>query len=253
MYDYFEIQAKIGITKHMGGLEATRKLLKMCKVDNSDYVLIVGSGNGVSAIKIHEMIGCKVIGIDISEDMVLRANEKLKTGETGVEFRQGDAEDLKFPDNHFDAVLSESVTGFTDKTRSLSEYLRVLKRGGCIGLNEVTWIKNHSNELQEYAKRVMGLEAETENRWLELLTETGFKDVKSSVNSMSQWKQVIGDLELQSMDFFRIWGRFFHLYLNETEYRKSVHWLAREAIHIPRDFSSCFGYGLYVGKKCINP
>jgi hypothetical protein len=49
MYDYFEIQSKIGITKHVGGLEATRKLLKWCKVDDSDYVLVVGSGNGVSA------------------------------------------------------------------------------------------------------------------------------------------------------------------------------------------------------------
>jgi arsenite methyltransferase len=55
MYGYFEIQAKIGITKHMGGMEATRKLLKMCGVDNTDYVLIVGSGNGVSAIKIYKM------------------------------------------------------------------------------------------------------------------------------------------------------------------------------------------------------
>jgi purine-nucleoside phosphorylase len=55
MYGYFEIQAKIGITKHMGGMEATRKLLKMCGVDKADYVLVVGSGNGVSAIKIYKM------------------------------------------------------------------------------------------------------------------------------------------------------------------------------------------------------
>lgn len=249
MYGYFEIQAKIGITKHMGGLEATRKLLKMCRVDNSDHVLIVGSGNGVSAIKIHEMVGCKVMGIDISEDMVLRANEKLQPWEEGVEFRQGDAENLEFPDNHFDVVISESVTGFTDKSRSLLEYRRVLKDEGYLGLNEVTWINNPSHELQDYGRRVMGIEAETEKEWSDLLDKAGFKDVYSSVSSMSQWKQVIGDLELQSMDFFRIWGRFFNLYFTEAEYRKSVHHLSREAIHIPRGFTHYWGYGLYVGKK----
>ena len=51
MYSYFEIQSKIGITKHMGGMEATRELLKKCKVGKTDYVLVVGSGNGVSAVK----------------------------------------------------------------------------------------------------------------------------------------------------------------------------------------------------------
>ncbi|BDZ70468.1 class I SAM-dependent methyltransferase [Methanobacterium petrolearium] len=77
MYDYFGIQAQIGITKHMGGLEATQKLLKWCEIDNSDHVLVIGSGNGVSAIKIHEMTGCNVLGIDLSEDMVLMAQKNL--------------------------------------------------------------------------------------------------------------------------------------------------------------------------------
>jgi len=246
MYGYFEIQAKVGITKHTGGLKATRELVKLCKVDDSDYLLVVGSGNGVSAIKIHRMTGCRVVGIDISEDMVERAREKH---ETAVEFIVGDAENIDFPDNTFDVVISESVTGFTDKKKSISEYYRVLKEGGYLGLNEVTWLGDPSPEMDDYCRRVMGLVAETREEWLSFLEEAGFKDITSSVSTMSQWKQVVGDLELQSMDFFRIWGRFFHLYLHEREYRKSVHQLAWEALHIPRGFSRYFGYGLYVGMK----
>lgn len=246
MYGYFEIQSKIGITKHMGGLKATRELLKLCRVDDSDYLLVVGSGNGVSAIKIHQFTGCKVMGIDISPEMVERAREK---DEPGVEFIVGDAENIAFPDNTFDVVISESVTGFTHKLRSISEYHRVLKSGGYLGLNEVTWLVDPSPEMDEYCRRVMGLEAETREGWLSFLEEDGFKDIKSSLCSMNQWKQVLGDLELQSMDFFRIWGRFFHLYLHEREYRRSVHQLAWEALHIPRGFSRYLGYGLYVGRK----
>ena len=249
MYNYFDIQAKIGITKHMGGLDATRKLLEMCDVNKSDYLLVVGSGNGVSAIKIHKMTGCKVVGIDISEEMILRAQEKLNSQYGGIEFILGDAEDIDFPDNTFDVVISESVTGFTNKKKSLSEYHRVLKKNGYLGLNEVTWPNNLSKELKEYSRKVIGLVAETKESWLALLKNAGFNDIQCSVNAMSQWKQVYDDLELQSMDFFRIWSRFFHLYLFEREYRKSVHRLAWEALHIPRKFNQYFAYGLYVGHK----
>jgi arsenite methyltransferase len=249
MYNYFDIQAKIGITKHMGGLDATKKLLEMCEVNKSDYLLVVGSGNGVSAIKIHKMTGCEVVGIDISEEMILRAWEKLNNQYVGIEFIWGDVENIDFPDNTFDVVISESVTGFTNKKKSLYEYHRVLKKNGYIGLNEVTWLNDPSKELEEYSRTVMGLVAETKEGWLALLKNAGFNDIQSSVNDMSQWKQLYDDLELQSMDFFRIWSRFSYLYLFEREYRKSVHRLAWKALHIPRTFNQYFAYGLYVGQK----
>jgi arsenite methyltransferase len=246
MYSYFEIQAKIGITKHMGGLESTKKLLKLCKVDDSYHVLVVGSGNGVSAIKIHQFTGCKVTAIDISQEMVERAREKQIPE---VEFMLGDAENLKFHDNTFDVVISESVTGFTNKVRSISEYYRVLKTGGYLGLNEVTWMFNPSQEIKDYYRRLMGINPESQEEWLSLLKKAGFRDITCSITNINKWKQVMGDLELQSMDFIRIWGRFFRLYFKDPEYRRSVHWLSWTALHIPKGFSSYFGYGLYVGQK----
>lgn len=246
MYNYFEIQAKIGITKHMGGLESTKKLLKLCKVDNSNHVLVVGSGNGVSAIKIHLFTGCKVTAIDISQEMVDRAREKQIPE---VEFMQGDAENLKFPDNTFDVVISESVTGFTNKVRSISEYYRVLKHGGYIGLNEVTWMFNPSQEIKDYYQELMGINPESQEAWLSILKKAGFRDISCSITNINKWKQIMGDLELQSMDFIRIWSRFFQLYFKDPEYRRSVHWLSWTALHIPQGFSNYFGYGLYVGQK----
>lgn len=246
MYGYFEMQAKVGITKHMGGLKATRRLLELCQVEKSDQLLVVGSGNGVSAIRIQEFTGSQVTGIDLSEDMVERAREKQNPH---VEFMVGDAENLKFPDGSFDAVMSESVTGFTNKSRSISEYYRVLKTGGHVGLNEVTWLVNPSPEIEDYYQRVMGVNPESEDGWLALLKKAGFTNIKSSVHAIKYRQQVIGDLELQSMDFFRIWGRFLRLYLNDPEYRRSVHRLSREARHMPPGFNRYFGYGLYVGNK----
>ncbi|GAH92786.1 unnamed protein product [marine sediment metagenome] len=39
---YFTIQASWGLTKHMGGLEATRELIEACHIDKDSYVLDVG-------------------------------------------------------------------------------------------------------------------------------------------------------------------------------------------------------------------
>lgn len=76
--------------------------------------------------------------------MVSCANEKLASG---TRFMVGDAENIPFPDNTFDAVLSESVTAFTDKGKSLPEYFRVLKSGGYLGLNEITWLVQPADEI----------------------------------------------------------------------------------------------------------
>ncbi len=246
MYGYFEIQSKVGITKHMGGLKATKDLLKLCKVDSSHHVLVVGSGNGVSAIKIQELTGCRLTAIDISEEMVERAKEKRIDK---VEFLKGDAENLEFQNNTFDVVISESVTGFTNKTLSIPEYYRVLKNGGYLGLNEVTWMSNPSYEIKDYYRRIMGIKPESKEEWLSFIEKAGFRNITSAVRTMNYWKQIRGDLELQSMDFFRIWSRFFRLYFEEPEYRRSIHWLFKESMHIPRGFTSYFGYGLYTGQK----
>ena len=43
------MQASWGLTKHMGGLEATRKLIEACHIDKDSYVLEVGCGVGITA------------------------------------------------------------------------------------------------------------------------------------------------------------------------------------------------------------
>ena len=86
----------------------------------------------------------KVVAIDISRDMVKRAEEraKKKRVKDKVEFRVADAQNLPFEDDLFDAVISESVNAFIeDKQKAINEYKRVVKPGGYIGFNEATWIE----------------------------------------------------------------------------------------------------------------
>jgi len=121
---YFDIQAKIGINIHLGGLKAIKELVTLCQIDADKCVLVVGCGNGVSACKILKMYGCTIVGIDIYERMVdlsCRRAENEAFSER-VEFMVADAQDLPFSDNVFDAVISNTVTSFCDdKQKVISE------------------------------------------------------------------------------------------------------------------------------------
>ena len=59
-------------------------------------MLVVGSGNGVSAIQIQRITGCKLTAVDISKEMVEMARENMPE----VEFMAGNAEKLEFQDNN---------------------------------------------------------------------------------------------------------------------------------------------------------
>ncbi|MDF1530889.1 MAG: class I SAM-dependent methyltransferase [ANME-2 cluster archaeon] len=121
---YFDVQAEMGITKHAGGLDATKELVELCHIDENKILLVVGCGSGLSACKIAKIYGCRIIGIDISKGMVDRFSKRAhKQGLADrVEFRVADAQDLPFEDTIFDAAISESVTAFpADKAKALSE------------------------------------------------------------------------------------------------------------------------------------
>lgn len=78
--DYLDMQARVGITKHLGGFAATNELLARCHVDTAREVLYVGSGIGVGPAYIARRYGCHVVAVDISAQMIawsrLRAQEE---------------------------------------------------------------------------------------------------------------------------------------------------------------------------------
>lgn len=74
----------------------------------------------------------RVLGIDITPEMIERARENLrKTSLENVSFEVGSAEELPFPEAHCDAVISNGVFNLVpDKMRALKEVYRVLKPNG---------------------------------------------------------------------------------------------------------------------------
>jgi len=94
-------------------------------------ILEVGSGRGGGANYIKEYLKPKSItGLDIACNAVRLAN-KNHSGE-GLQFVQGDAEHLPFPDESFDVVINvESCHAYGSVPAFLKEVKRVLRPGGC--------------------------------------------------------------------------------------------------------------------------
>ena len=139
---FFDFAAEVGVTKHIVGLEATEALIELCHIRAGKHVLDVGCGAGVTPSFIAKRYGCRVVGVDISDRMIERSNERANREQVAdrVEFRVADVQDLPFDDDVFDAVITESVTSFPeDKQKAVNEYVRVTKPGGYVWLNESIW------------------------------------------------------------------------------------------------------------------
>ena len=104
------------------------------EIQEGESVLDIGSGGGVDAMVAAVMTGPegKVLGIDMSSEMVERARNNLRvTHLSNVSFHKSSAEDLPFPDQNFDVVISSGVFNLVpDKVKALREVFRVLKPDG---------------------------------------------------------------------------------------------------------------------------
>lgn len=246
---YFDLQAYWGITEHMGGLAATRSLLKECRVQEGADVLDIGCGVGITPCFAVRDRHCYVTGIDNNAGMIRNARSRVirERLEDRIKLSVADAVDLPFADGCFDAVVVESVTSFVkDKRRALDEFARVLRPKGYLGLNELTWLEDERPELAEYLDRAMGASPLHSDQWLSMLEGAGLDPAEALVDRVRYLDQIKNEFARHSpLELATTWSRFISLYLRDQAFRRYVKKLAGA----PRGFFRWLGYGLYVGRK----
>lgn len=254
---FFDFAAEVGLTKHIGGIEATEALIRLCQIGVDSYVLDVGCGVGVTPCWIAKKYGCRVVGVDINPRMVERSRERAQREKVadGVEFRVADAQDLPFEDNLFNAAITESVTAFPeDKQKAVNEYARVVKPGGYVGLNESAWLKTPPPpEVVAWAQQDVGASVQplTPDAWASLLQAAGLSEIVVKIYPVDTKVEAQGILQRYGWGgMLRVMGRMLSLYTRSPAYREFVQGVRQGGL-MPADLDEYFGYGLFVGRKEI--
>lgn len=125
---------------HLGGRQATRAFLDQLAISADDHVIDVGCGVGGSSRFAALTYGCRVTGIDLTEEFVDTGNtlSSWVGSDKQVRLFQGDALDLRFPDATFDKAFMLHVgMNIADKRALAKEVRRVLKPGGTFGIYDI--------------------------------------------------------------------------------------------------------------------
>jgi len=252
---FFDFAANVGVTKHIGSIEATDRLIELCYIHGGSTVLDVGCGVGATPCYLAKKVGCQVVGVDLLPAMIERSTERAqKEGVMErVEFKVADVQELPFDDERFDAVISESVTAFpADKQKAVNEYARVTRSGGYVGLNESTWLKTPPPpELIAWSSQDLGANVTllTAEEWVSLLVNAGLEETVTfiyPIDVQSEGKGLLRRYRLGGM--LAIFARMLRLYARSPAYREFVK-KARDNEIIPPNLGEYFGYGIYVGRK----
>lgn len=141
-----------------------------------------GAGNDVFVARsIVEDTG-KVIGIDMTEEMITLANEnKAKLGFKNVDFRLGEIEDLPVDNNSTDVVISNCVLNLVpDKEKAFSEIHRILKKDGHFCVSDIVLVGNLPEGLKKSVEMYAGCVAGAlqQDDYIGIIHDTGFKNIE---------------------------------------------------------------------------
>ncbi|UGV41885.1 arsenite methyltransferase [Methanococcoides orientis] len=149
-----------------------------------ETVLDLGSGAGFDCFLAAARVGKegKVIGVDMTPDMIDKATENASKGDyTNVEFRLGDIEDLPVTDNSIDVVISNCVINLSpSKDKVFREIFRVLKEGGRFIISDIALLSPIPDRIRESAEAYISCisGAILKKDYLAIIKRSGFADIE---------------------------------------------------------------------------
>jgi ubiquinone/menaquinone biosynthesis C-methylase UbiE len=156
----------------------------LASLKEGEVVLDLGSGAGFDCFLAAHQVGKtgKVIGVDMTAEMLERARENARKGDfDNVEFRLGEIENLPVGDNQVDIIISNCVINLSpNKKRVFQETFRVLKPEGRLMVSDIVLLKELPEEIKNsvaaYVSCIAG--TTTKKEYLKEIQAAGFKETK---------------------------------------------------------------------------
>jgi SAM-dependent methyltransferase len=149
-----------------------------------ETVLDLGSGAGLDSFLAASKVGKngRVIGVDMTPEMIERARENARKGSYGnVEFRLGEIENLPVADNSADVAISNCVINLVpDKRKVFKETFRVLKPGGRLMVSDIVLLKELPDFIKDSIEAYIGClsGAIMRDEYIGAIKAAGFQDVR---------------------------------------------------------------------------
>jgi len=172
----------------------------IASLKKGETVVDLGSGAGFDVFLAARKVGKsgKVIGVDMSNDMLLKAMITAeKNGFDNVEFKKGDIEKLPINNSSADVVISNCVINLApNKEKVFKEIHRILKPSGRMMVSDTVLLKTLPKEIKNNKELLVGCVsgAILKNDYLILLKKCGFKKItihKKSPGFLQDFSQSI--------------------------------------------------------------
>ena len=194
-----------------------RKSAKILEFPDNSLILDLGAGTGDFSIALRKESKVNIVAVDLVEEMLTRFESKINNEENWARFIIADGENLPFPENEFNGVITAFVgRNFLDLEKGLSEIKRVLKEDGKIGFLEfctpenllirrLRWIYFHTfipligwffmkGNVNAYRYLVKSIEQfYTVNEMKDIFKSAGFKQVESHTFNLGTVALITGE------------------------------------------------------------
>ncbi len=154
------------------------------RINEGDTVVDLGSGAGNDCFVARAVTGStgKVIGIEMTEEMLDRAEQTLKKLPfENVHFVLGDIENIPLEENTADVVISNCVLNLVpDKPKTFDEIKRILKPGGHFSVSDIVIEGDIPDNIRSVAEIYAGCvgSAIQKSEYLELINQSGFVNIQ---------------------------------------------------------------------------
>jgi SAM-dependent methyltransferase len=158
--------------------------LALSSIREGDTVLDLGSGAGLDCFLAAAQVGKngRVIGVDMTSEMVEKARENAKKGNyENVEFRLGEIEKLPVTNGSVDLIISNCVINLSpDKGKVFQEAFRALKPGGRIMISDIVLLKELPSVIKDSIEAYIGCVsgAIKKDEYLQKIKSAGFQNVR---------------------------------------------------------------------------